>query len=68
VVLADAAPLGLLWRARHQLGLTQACAADRLGRSPAWLSQREAGSRRFGWNELVAYEALLGVELDWGAV
>lgn len=65
IVQAAQVPLGLLVQTRQEMGWTLARAAGRVGRSAGWLSTRESGERRFGWNELLAYERVLGVELAW---
>lgn len=63
-VLADGVPLARLVNARLQRGLTQHQMSDRLGVSPVWLCNREAGRYRFPLLVVRRYATIVGLDLD----
>ncbi|MET0414457.1 MAG: helix-turn-helix domain-containing protein [Actinoplanes sp.] len=63
-VLADGVPLVPLVNARLRLGVTQNQMSDRLGVSPVWLCNREAGRYRFPLLVVQRYARIVGVDLD----
>ncbi len=63
-VLADGVPLPSLVNARLRHGLTQQQMSDRLGVSPVWLCNREAGRYRFPLLVVRRYATIVGLDLD----